>query len=249
MSVQHIYKECNERNQWIKDIKTVLSPLFVEFGELRKVIWKTAQNEGILPLKFSQYEKGIVIWQDNNFSLEGYEELLKTFAFYPHIYYRNHENYYGLLSGISRLQGMRIRSSPIYLYVGDLLDTFYMSVMSAKYSHRNQQLSLNELVLDPLLQRINSGYNSFHINPFVSLESACVYSALKNFFGLEFEVERPTRQDSRLILEKVESLVKKAIAVVGATKTLRNATRFYNIASLYLDSSINSLLPKMRELL
>ena len=113
--------------------------------------------------------------------------------------------------------------------------------MAGKFADRNKNFKIKEDSIETWYYELEKGYNEFHFNPFSAIESACVYSTLKKFYKISFDLTYPNYQSANIILKQIENIVADAVNSIGDSATLEQANRFFNIAYTYLDTSINDI--------
>lgn len=236
---KHTYLDgCNAEHPWVREVKRVMENLFQSHRGFDTVVWLSNDNIEVLPLKYIQYQNGLIVYKRDGISTECYGELIKLFAVFVDHYYNIHGNYYNFLDSLRKMQSIRFQSPTLFSFTADILDSFYMAVMSGKYADRNKEVDLHQTPLSDIFPDIQRGYDSFATIPFLSIESACFHSVLKRFYNVSMEIETPTYQSGRLILERVEDIVSEAVKAIGDMNTLTHAERFFNIVMTFLDTAL-----------
>lgn len=245
--IQHTYiGGCDANQTWVKEVKKVMNELSQIHRGFNTVVWSGTDGIEVIPLKFVQYQNGLILYKRDNISTKCYGMLIKLFAVFVDDYYHTNGNYYRFLNNLGKMQNIRGKSPTSFAFVADMLDTFYSVVMSGKFADRNKNVKINGSDLVDIVPDIQRGYDSFTTTPFLSIESACIYSVLKKFYGMDFKIRKPNYQSAKLILNRIEDIVAQAVISVGDSDTFRHAKRFFNIAMTYLDTSIADIQKKQK---
>ena len=241
-----IYKcvQIAENNQWTKNIKDTIKTLKREnsrFLEFKKVIIIGKDSKDIIPIKFLQPTVNLFIFQRNGFTMENYTECIKLFGYCVHGYYATHDNHRQLCNRIGNLQGQMAGLPTQIGVLSDIMDTFYMTIMSGKYIDRNKTLEVKKKNLKNLADSIKEAYTKFPIDPFPAIGGACIDSILKEFYKIDFKITLPEWQAANLVLTRIQEIARDAVTAIGPPATYDYAFKFFNLTSTFINSVISDI--------
>ena len=247
MSERFEYQECDENDEWIVPIVSALKEMALDrnFAPFKLATFLDDDCNDILPVRFIQPIRTLIVFHRQSFTVDAYKECIKLFAYSVDAYYITHQNYYTFLDSIKGLQAS-MHGSPFHIaIISDLMDVFYTTVMSGKYAIRIKGEKTNEASLGIMSEDIREAYRGFTTNPFLALGAACVNTVLKNFYEVDFGITAPEYQSARIVLQRVEEIVKDAVTSIGSSATYELAFRFFGIANVFINSDVSDIkIPK-----
>lgn len=236
-------ERCSRSDRWVKDISAIVEELQREFTEVDSIWLYGSDTVDIVPVKYIQSSRELIVFKKEHLYPTFYKEALKVFCFFSDTYYITHDNYYNFLEKVGRLQTKAL-STYGFSYVNlisDLMDIFVMCTLSGKYAKSIKKFKLDKNVLQVLYKEINRTYKIFNTNPYLSLNAACIKSLIENFYGITGNIVLPDYQSARISLTRVEGLVKQSVVSRGYHASFALAEQFYNLASVFINSSIHNV--------
>lgn len=238
---QKLYRRCKETDKWVKDIDNYIERLSGEFSPLNNIVYSGVNALDLLPIKFIQYNRTLLIWKRDSFPREAYLEIVRIFVFFVDDYYRNHQRgYKSFLSNIARLQ-TQTKQKELSPFLLDIIDSAYMFIMAGKYADRHKDMKIDSEALTILGERMQEAYDRFHIDPFEAIQASILNRIFIDFFGVDFELEVNDDQLSKLVLKRIGSISARATKSVGHTETYIEFLKLYNFVTPFVESSINDL--------
>jgi len=235
------YRNCDESDKWISEIDHHITKLNDRFNPLSTIIYSGVNALDLLPIKFIQHNRSLLIWKRDSYPDETYAEIIKLFALFPDDYYQTHRRgYKSLLKKFARLQ-TKIETNQISEYIHDILDAFYMFIMSGKYADRHKGICINSEILGPVVEDMQVAYDNFYKDPFEGIQAKILHIVLETFYGVELKLSRPEDQLTKGALEKIGEIWIKSTESVGHINTHAEFVNIYNFVAPFLDSSVNDL--------
>jgi len=120
------------------------------------------------------------------------------------------------------------------------MDSFVCCALSGKHVLSTKRLDVDVNVLSKAVPRLNEALARFHHDPFSSLNATCIKTLLVEYCNVEDQFIMPSYQSARLALNVAETLLKHAIVVTGDQETSNVAEKFFNFASVFINSQIHN---------